>query len=47
MLKKKLNKVDIGIAVRHIETALNEQGKKVKDIKILGNENKFQVEIYY
>jgi len=46
MLKKKMNKIDLGIVTRHVELALQHDGKQVTGIKIL-NEKKPAVEITY
>lgn len=47
MLRSKLNKIDIGIAVRHAAVALEKDGKKVTGIIPKASGKEFQVEISY
>ncbi|MDR0877210.1 MAG: hypothetical protein LBN21_04095 [Treponema sp.] len=46
-LLKKLNKLDVGIATRHIEVALLNEGKEIKSITPMGKGNDFKIEIVY
>jgi hypothetical protein len=47
ILRKKMNKVDVGIITRHIELALLNEGKTISDIFIQGDGKSFAVEIFY
>jgi hypothetical protein len=50
ILRKKLNKIDIGIATRHAELALRNEGKRIRAITAksdAANKKDFQVEIRY
>jgi hypothetical protein len=41
ILRKKLNKIDVGIALRHMELALQNEGKEIRSIEMTaGNEGK-------
>jgi hypothetical protein len=47
ILKKKLNKIDIGIAVRYAELALEHEGKSVRSITTTSGDKDFSIEISY
>lgn len=47
MLKGKMNKIDLGIALRHTVTALEHSEKTIKDIQILENGNDINIKIKY
>jgi hypothetical protein len=47
VLKKKLNKIDLGIAAAHVELALEYGGKTVHFIKVNDNKKYFSVEILF
>jgi hypothetical protein len=47
ILKKKLNKIDIGIAARHAELALLEEGKSIQSIAATSDGKGLAVEIRY
>jgi len=47
LLKKKLSKIDMGIAAKCAELALIRDGKTVKDISVIGNDKEFAVRISY
>ena len=47
MLKKKLSKIDLGIATRHIEIALQNEGKTIKTIIPVVGRKDFSVKISY
>ncbi|MDR1400398.1 MAG: hypothetical protein LBJ41_10785 [Treponema sp.] len=47
MLRKKLNKIDLGIAARHIETALLHDGKAILSITPKTSGKTFEIEITY
>lgn len=47
MLRKKLNKIDLGIAARHIETALRHEGNAILSITPKTSGKTFEIEIIY
>jgi hypothetical protein len=46
-LKRMLNKVDLGIVLRHTELAFARYGEKVKDIAIINDENNLEIRVSY
>jgi hypothetical protein len=47
ILKKKLNKIDVGIAARHAELALQNEGKRIKSITAASGVKGLEIEIIY
>ncbi|MHB9295727.1 hypothetical protein PilKf_01475 [Pillotina sp. SPG140] len=47
MLRKKLNKIDLGISARHVETALLHEGKTILSITPKTSGKTFEIEIAY
>jgi arsenate reductase-like glutaredoxin family protein len=47
LLKKKLSKIDLGIAAKCAELALVREGKEIKSISVSGDDNGFAVSIIY
>jgi nitroreductase len=47
VLKNKLNKIDLGIVTRHIETALLYEGKEIRSINPKSKNKSFAIEIIY
>jgi hypothetical protein len=49
MLRKKLNKIDMGIALRHMELALRHEGKEIRSIEMASaNDGKeFKITVLY
>lgn len=47
LLRKKLSKIDIGIVTRHIELALQNEGKTILEINPFEREKTFGVELLY
>jgi hypothetical protein len=47
MLKKKMNKIDIGIATKCAEIALARYGETVKEVAVTGDDNVFGTRISY
>jgi hypothetical protein len=47
ILKKKLNKIDIGIATRYAELALQDEGKSITSITATSDKKNFEIEIQY
>jgi nitroreductase len=46
-LRKKFSKIDLGIASKHIELALQNEGKEVSEVMPKSDKNDFRVEIFY
>jgi hypothetical protein len=46
-LKKKLNKIDIGIATRCAEIALRHEGKRIQSITAMPDRKRLEIEIRY
>jgi hypothetical protein len=47
MVLKKMNKIDVGIVTRHVETALLHEGKKIKSITPKESGNGLEIEIVF